>query len=195
MLERPIYEALQAFSKRDLQTFKNIIVVLNQNNISIDTALKYIWYTTMSTETKIIKPCPECTDDMHVYSVNDTSCTQVGGRNRSQWYCATCGYAEYSKKTPMQVAKRLLREVYPQLSIDTKYQKEFLEWEVAMKMVRPFPEDCPKCNKTMYLHKISTPTGNRNRYGYKSLWFCEHCGYEKYTKNTMIEEIVKLRRI
>jgi predicted nucleic acid-binding Zn-ribbon protein len=194
--KRPIDEALQAYSTGDLQTFRNILIVLEQNGLTIDQLLKYTWYKTMARDTAILKTCPECGDDMNLFSVNHSPCAMVGGHYRSQWFCDNCGHSEYRRKSPIAVAHRVRRDTYKPIIKGTKgFDRQLLEWEINDFLRRPLDKPCPECGGKIYLYKVNTPPGKANIYGYKSMWFCELCGYQEYTKNSVKEEAIRLRRI
>ena len=49
---------------------------------------------------------------------------------------------------------------------------------------------CPECGKLSYnLRSICTPKGKANIHGYKSAWYCEECGYEKFSLVSVAQEL------
>jgi ssDNA-binding Zn-finger/Zn-ribbon topoisomerase 1 len=187
-------EAMQAYSLAQLQTFRNMLITLDRNELTIDQFLRYIWFRSMVQETRVVKPCPECQEDMVLFPINQSPCTQIGGKWQSQWYCETCGHDELQKATVFKVAHDLRKKTYPFVEHEKKYKKEMLEWEIAQYMKRPLEGVCPDCGKRMLLYSITTPLGRANLKGYKSVWFCDLCGYEKYLNRTVTEEATRLRR-
>lgn len=57
-------------------------------------------------------PCPKCGNPTGVIPVNTAACNQVGGKFNSLMFCydwKKCGYESYSRKTPAQTVRRLMR--------------------------------------------------------------------------------------
>jgi hypothetical protein len=56
--------------------------------------------------------------------------------------------------------------------------------------VRP---KCPECDTDLLLYIINTPKGRSNRKGWRTLWQCPVCAYEKYSKKTVDDWIKELK--
>lgn len=193
-MNRPIDKVLAAYQLRDLQTFRNILISLDNNGLTINQALRYVWYATRVKHNNPLKDCPECDEKMALYPVNTSPRNQVGGSYKSQWYCSHCGHSIYSKRTLLSIRSRALRKQYKELE-NEKYNKELEEWEMNTFTDRALEGVCPDCKKEMYLYKVDTPAGPSNVNSYRSVWFCDHCNYEKYSNRTIKEEALRLRRI
>lgn len=57
-------------------------------------------------------------------------------------------------------------------------------------LVRP---RCPECDANLMLAIINIPKGRKNRNGYKTLWQCPVCDYEKYSKKTINDWLKELK--
>lgn len=193
MKKRGIEKALAAFNLRDLQSFKMILIVLDQNDLTLQQALKYIQFKSFPTHITYVVKCPECKNPMVLHSVNTVPCDQVGGKWRSQWHCQFCGYESFSRKTVPQELHKMKKR-----NLAYKGDASDLEAEVNLFLQsRLIMSTCPECGKVIALHAINTEQGPRNVHGYRSVWFClnEECLYEKYNKANVIEEATRLRRI
>lgn len=190
MPKRPIEDALAAFKLSDLQSFKNIILTIQNTGWGIEDALKYVDAQTKLRSHPVSKFCPDCGNPSALYPVNTSACNQVGGKLRSQWYCGKCGYSSFSKQSVAVEARRSLRK-----DLD-KEERRMAEYVIAMSTHEGIRRKCPACGvKRMFLYPVRTPKGKANIYGWKSLWHCEECGHERYTLYSIKDEVMKLRRI
>lgn len=99
---------LQSFQLRDLQSFKNICIILAAHEKTIPDALEYI--TARVTPPKPMKKeCPDCSGDMYLYSVNTSPRNQVGGSHKTQWYCNNCGFSIFSSQTIKEQVENMRR--------------------------------------------------------------------------------------
>jgi len=96
-----IDQILAAFTKSQLQTFRNILQVLALNERTIVEALEYVNVITQPKQgVRLAKFCPECESPMRLFQVNTPNrATEVGGGYKSQWQCLGCGHDIFSKNT------------------------------------------------------------------------------------------------
>ena len=93
-------QILAAFTTAQLQTFRNILLVLRSNEKTIQDALDYVELITRpGCEKAITKLCPECSSPMKLFQVNISKATQVGGGYKSQWQCLMCEHDIFSRLT------------------------------------------------------------------------------------------------
>ena len=193
--QRPIDKVLAGYQLRDLQSFRNILISLDGSGFSIAEALKYIHYLTFANDRDAYKrKCPECDNLMSLYPVNTNNSNRVGGKYRCQWYCHSCSHSIFIKRTVPDTLNRAKIQNAPK-KLEFVNARESLAFEIASFLKRPLDSACPDCGKVMELLRVCTPVGRSNIYGYKSVWFCDNCLYEKYLKHDIKEEAIRLRRI
>jgi len=48
---------------------------------------------------------------------------------------------------------------------------------------------CPECSEKMDIRSINIPKGKRNLKGWKTHFFCEHCGYEEFSHEELYKSL------
>ena len=100
-MKKDIKRLLEAFSVRDLQTFRNIIISLRNGNNTLEDAFVEVDRRIGVQNREIVDDvnlyiqCKNCRSSMFVYEVNNQPCTMVGGDYKSQTFCNNCGESEF----------------------------------------------------------------------------------------------------
>ena len=184
---KPISKILGVFTISDLQQFRNMIMIVEHHGITFDAVLRYINDISKGPR-RLTKSCPECGQTMRLYQVNTGSEDQVGRKYHTQWWCETCGYDEFSRKTFHEQAVRINKRGSQSDSTGSAYL-------IDSGARSPFRNICPHCQATMSLWRVNTPPGKANVHGYQSVWQCASCGYDEYSTRSLKEEATTLRRM
>ena len=105
-----IKKTLSAFTRSQLQTFRNIIYTLGRSGKTIEEAIEYINIITQTKMTPVGLPCPECNRNMKLFPVNSSPATQVGGDFLTQWHCPRCGHDIFSQSSFKEEINKLRRQ-------------------------------------------------------------------------------------
>lgn len=63
--------------------------------------------------------------------------------------------------------------------------------QASMLAIKSVSDKCPNCGQPLILRNVSEPEGRKNKYGWKSSWFCD-CGYEKFSSVSHREQAISL---
>lgn len=115
-------KVFEAFTFGKLQECKNIKSVMDQHGISWEEFIDWLQVATQTRSYRnpnlpptpkrfLIRRCPICGSYTDIHEVNHMACCQIGGKWKSQWFCSSCGWDEYSEKTITEEAKGFIKEI------------------------------------------------------------------------------------
>lgn len=156
----------------------------------------------------IMPTCPKCNHNPTVIrEINIPKGPSNRNGYNSAWLCEKCAWERYSFLTLHEWAKILndperVKNIKEIDGSDQKIADPNIDFvlkkaqplEISDATLRPFHYiRCPECGGKVS-HVNLPPKGRENRYGYKTLWVCQICAWEKLKYETLGEEHDRLKK-